>query len=700
MIRQIISIVAAGFIFLSVFSVLAQTKIDPYLTNAPTANGPVKAMSINSTSVEVFIKTTDAAKTSETVRSLGGAVHTTAGQIITASVPDDVLSKISSEEEVIFIEAGKPVQKSNDVATSEMGVTEIHAGAGLSSPYTGKGVVIGIIDSGIDYLHKDFLDANGKNRILAIWDQTLANQAGPSEIEDSYGTECTADTITNGTCPMSDAEGHGTHVSGIAAGRSDKYGGVAPDANIIVVKYDSSLGLESGLADPIFSTKICDAANYVFAKAKALGMPAVVNLSLGTHIGPHDGTSLFEECLTELIKDSTGKAIVAAAGNEFLSDQNYSGIHTGFSVDSSTAASNFVIRKITADRIYYIDIWGTTSSRLSIGLAVHLPSSESIVKSQMVEPGKTASGYFLENSVQYVINSTETASALNGKQHIGIKILLGPLFANPEKVSFDLIVSGKGSFDAWLFPDKPSKSIQFTTKSGNSNYGWKYIPGDSLKTIAVPATARDIIAVTAYATRTKWSANSASWTYSNQELGNILNFASQGPTAAAELTGVKPEIAAPGGMIASAFSSKASANSQLITDDGLHFMQAGTSMAAPFASGTIALIFEVNSGFTYKDAKQFLIQSVYTDKFVGDIPNDRWGYGKLDSLKAIELAESASGFVGANESASQTNDEGSSKGGCSFIASSASEAGSCVEIFAFASVLAIVFLRRRDFLKK
>ena len=355
------------------------TKIDPYLSTSK-ATTSLKAMKLSSASdqaedaesdVSVFIKSVDANITRSNIQDAGGQVHTIIGNIITASISPSSIGVIAGGEEVVFVEAGKPVKSSNDIAGSEVSVGEAHAGTQLPAGYTGSGVIVGIIDTGIDYNHEDFMDADGNSRILSIWDQKRHGGPSPEEIQNSYGTECDSESINDGSCPMVDNDGHGTHVAGTAAGRHPVYGGVAPDANIIVVSYDSSLDLGSGYADTIFSTNICQAAYYVFEKATALGMPAVVNLSLGTHIGPHDGTSLFEECLSGLVNGAAGRAIVAAAGNEYSDDTYYTGIHAGFEVSDNATATNFVIRKASRDRVYYIDIWGAHGSDLSIGLAMH-----------------------------------------------------------------------------------------------------------------------------------------------------------------------------------------------------------------------------------------------------------------------------------------------------------------------------------------
>lgn len=634
----------------------AQTKIDPYLEmpgRGMRDAGLGKALLLDGRipDVEVFIKTSNPTSTRASIEATGGSVRMAVGDIMTASVDTAALTEIARGNEVIFIEAAKPLHTKNDVASSEINAVEVHSGTQLSAAYTGKGVVVGLVDTGLDYKHPDFMDANGKNRILSIWDQNQPGGPPPTEAGLGYGTECSAQSITDGTCPVRDAEGHGTHVAGTMAGRHGTYGGMAPDANIIAVLYDSSMDVESGYANTTFSTKICEAVYYIFIKAAALGMPAVVNLSLGTHIGPHDGTSLFEQCLAQTIKGSGGRSIVAAAGNEYSTDRTYTGIHTGFEV-TGKQATNFVIRKANKDRIYYIDLWGAKDSNLSVGLALRSgpPSGRPDEYSGLVEPKGKKAGSFLGGKIGYLINATETKNQLNGKPHVGIRITLDPSISQPSKYSFDLVVNGSGSFDAWLFPDKPSHIIDFTSVSGDGGGDWTYVAGDSKKSVAIPATSPDIIAVAAYTTRNKWNAGGGCCEVS-YVLDSILEFSSSGPSTAPSTTGVKPTIAAPGGMIASALSSNSIFDPRL-TVDNLHALQAGTSMAAPFVSGTIALMFSANANFTQMDAAKYISLGAYTDDMVGKAPNDRWGYGKLDVLATLTAAINggASGSFAVNAS--------------------------------------------------
>ncbi len=661
----------------------ASDKLDAFFDLTETG-APIKAMGIGANAIadtaaidiaqSLFIKSVRPDETRTAIVEMGGQVHMIVGQILTATIPTSMIAGLAEMDAVQFVEADKPLQRKSDVAGTEIGVTEIHAGtAGLPVAFTGKNVVVGVIDTGIDYTHPDFRDADGNNRILSIWDQNRGGGPTPEELEFSFGTECDSASITDGICPLFDSDGHGTHVSGIAASRNEAYRGVAPDANIIVVSYDSSLELDSGYANPIFSTKICQAAYYIFTKADELGLPAVINLSLGTHIGPHDGTSLFEECLSGLIQGSAGRAIVAAAGNEHTTDTTYTGIHAGGDIDG-TSATNFEIREITSDRIYYIDFWGTSGSDLSAGLAVRSGSLDDdapvVGFTDLIAPGDRRSGSLLDGKIRYVINARETASALNGKPHIGVRIILDSSFQNVSNYSFDLVVKGQGHFDAWLFPDKPAATVQFTstagTHAGSDGATWTYLPGDRQSSVAVPATARDIIAVAGYASRTQWEGGPGCCRVSHQ-LDDLLSFSSAGPSADPAATGSKPDIAAPGGMIASTLSGLTTPNSLLMMSDGAHFLMAGTSMAAPFVTGTIALMFSADPNYTHTDVKRFLLETAYVDEKVSGGSADRWGAGKLDALAAMELAlqNAASGSFDANEGLAPPDSAGGAKkAGC------------------------------------
>ena len=192
----------------------------------------------------------------------------------------------------------------------------------LPTPYnsnynlTGRGVLIAIIDSGIDYTHKDFINDNGTSRIKYIWDQTVD---GNPPIGFKNGTEYNSEQINYALeqnnpysiVSQNDTIGHGTAVAGIACGNgrasNGKERGVAPDAGLIVVK----LG-QKGAESFARTTEIMRAIKYVIDKAEKLNMPLVINLSFGTNNGAHSGDSLFETYIDSMSEKWKTNIIVAS----------------------------------------------------------------------------------------------------------------------------------------------------------------------------------------------------------------------------------------------------------------------------------------------------------------------------------------------------------------------------------------------------
>jgi minor extracellular serine protease Vpr len=678
----------------------ASNKVDPFFTSffdlseTKVSLGKAASVSVGGEAeplADAFIKVNDLDAAVDAVERVGGQVRAViSDELFTAEIPLSGLDELEADESIIFIEAAKPVEARNDVAMTELNGYEVHNGLDLPDGYTGSGVIVGIVDTGIDLTHNDFLDEDGNSRVLFVWDQKQSSGSGPSEINSSYGTECDKAMIENGSCPVTDQSGHGTHITGTAAGRDETYGGVAPDANIISVRYNSELSI-NGYADPIFSTTICEAVFYVFKKAQLMEMPAVVNLSLGTHIGAHDGTSLFEQCLDELIEGSSGRAIVAAAGNEHNPTSTFAGIHAGYEVDGKTA-SNFRIRSVSQGRLFYLDLWQSVGSSISVGIIVrNAISGAEIGSTPMIAPGDSESGVFDDGLITWQIDATETANALNGKPHAGITLLLDDSISNPGIYDFDLVVDGSGSFDAWWFPDKSANSVEFTTKTGENPNGTQYTPGDDRMVVAIPSTASNVIAVGAYTSRTQWEIDGSSYRIAF-ELGDILPFSSIGPSADPEYTGQKPEITAPGAMIASARSRHSNASPMQDLSDGEHTLEAGTSMATPFVTGTIALMFSASSSYTFEDAERYIIKSAYADEFTGEVPNDIWGYGKLDILAAMQTA------INGGPSGSGTNESLSApagKSGCTMIPGQAFSHHMIPAVLSVLSMLVVVVTTRR-----
>ena len=226
------------------------------------------------------------------LEDLGVTLRPVCAGLYTAFIPRGALAAAAALPSVARIESATSCRPMLDVSMREIGVDRVWNGE-AGTPYRGEGVLVGFVDYGIDWRHEDFIDGEGRSRILYLWDMT--DTAGPPPAGFSRGTEYTRDQIDlelsvspPGIVGEEDAWGHGTHVAGIAAGSGRAaangcaaftYVGAAPEAGMIVVKG------ASGGAIP--DTYVIDGVRYIFEKAELLGRPAVVNLSLGHHHGPH-----------------------------------------------------------------------------------------------------------------------------------------------------------------------------------------------------------------------------------------------------------------------------------------------------------------------------------------------------------------------------------------------------------------------------
>ena len=216
----------------------------------------------------------------------GVIVNQEEGELRTGFLPIESLDNLTDHPAVDRVMSSRFLKKKLDVATASVHIPQFRNTTNLN----GQGVVIGIVDTGIDPNHPAFT-----GRILRIWDQTLS---GPGVTEGSYGLEVTGVNLT----ASRDPDGHGTHVAGIATGNDPQFGGIAPGAEIVFVKTDFQ------------DAHIADGVRYIFRAAQQLHRPAVINLSLGGHWDPHDGTDPLSLICTRA--SGPGKIVCCAAGNE------------------------------------------------------------------------------------------------------------------------------------------------------------------------------------------------------------------------------------------------------------------------------------------------------------------------------------------------------------------------------------------------
>jgi subtilisin family serine protease len=581
----------------------------------------------NQVYMPVFIKTVNVSASSASITAAGGKVQTVAGDIITAEVPVEYVTDIAGSKDVLFVDAaaaGKPLlnESGKDIA-----VEKVHNGVSLPGAYKGNGVVVGVLDTGIDWQHEDFQAAGG-NRIRYLWDMS-SNSNPPSGY--NYGTEYDKASLDAKNCNEKDGDdggGHGTHVTGIAAGNGsalEDYTGMAPEADIIFVK-----GFRNTAS--FANSDVVNGCNYIFSKAAQLGKPAVINLSLGGHVGAHDGTSLYEQALSNLT--GPGKIIVAAAGNE-----GGVPVHLGYTTSGTKieelSQTYWIIPPGTDASA--VDMWYDTGN-ISVGIAAYDHSLNLLGYTNPVAPGqKIENTNFEINGTNYgvvSIDATTTSDPNNGAGRVFFVIDSDNGQIDLNAVYWVLYTFGSGTFDAWQVADG-----YFTTDSDPAK---KIMPGDFNKTVGSPGTSEKLICVGSYVTKNQWVDIDGQTRIQggNPVIGSISTFSSIGPSRDGR---IKPDLAAPGEAILSAFSRDLTISndftprSSILSGGKLQKMQ-GTSMAAPHVTGVVALMLQAKPDLDYAGALAILKATARKDNFTGESTNNVFGAGKLDAYNAVKSA--------------------------------------------------------------
>ena len=638
-----LGVVLAAILSLLSVSVSAETKLDPTLVlfaqsaanEVPTSlSGILKSQA---TGVEPLVETIVRFEGDLTgVEFLGGQIQSVIGDIATVAIPRGSLQALSLLPNIVYVEASKRVMHRLDASVPATRATILRSGTAPNwTGSTGRGVVIGIVDTGIDLNHADFKDASGKSRVLYLWDQTTSGT--PPTLTSTppyffnYGNECTKSKIDAGSCSEADTGGHGTHVAGIAAGNGSatgyaqpayRYVGMAPEADLIVVN------------TALTTFDVLNGISYAQQKAAALGKASVINLSLGQQMDPHDGTSNYAHALDNF--SGNGKAIVCAGGN--AANKN---IHASGTVTPSVPVTvGFNIP--SGDTVEYIDIWYAGANRMGITL------SNGSCSTGVVSPDPIGVTYsYSSQTACGLLQIVSTGvNSLNDDRNIYVSLGSGnnPLTTGAWNITLQgnsIVTSGR--FDAWI---DDNNNASFTNHS------------DSSITLIDCATATKPISVAAYNTKNA------------SPLGGIASFSSHGPRRPCSNVGKcptiqKPEITAPGSVIMSSFSANtASPIFSSLDLDGVHILMQGTSMAAPHVTGAVALLFQAAPTYTSDQIKSLLTGNAATDSSTGAVPNNIWGYGKLDVNAAYIALQNVPPPPAANSGG------GSGGGGC-FIATAA-----------------------------
>lgn len=549
------------------------------------------------------------------------------------TVPEELVDRVVELEEIEYVEKPKRYFYDIEQPTDNSCIAQVT----LRSPnLTGAGVLVAVLDSGIDYRLPEFRKRDGSTRIRYLWDQTLRpdslSESGPEGDfrrmpPEGYriGVEFDAAQIDRALAaaagqqfqmiPSVDSSGHGTAVAGIAVGSSAAYQGVAPEAELLVVK----LGQPDAASFPR-TTEIMRAVTYAVQKAVALEMPLVINLSFGNTYGAHDGSSLIERFLDNAAE--IGRTVICVgAGNEgnsgghlagsLLQEQRVAGVGTrpgGGEVRNNAAVPSRIgliarpvsIELAVADyeRTLNIQLWKNYCDEYRILL--RSPGGQETQLPKMVNGGK----YTLQ------------------LEHTEILVYFGEPapYAVAEEIYFEMLPVGQSFIDSgvWTIRLEPMQVVTgryyfYLPSAVVRAGGTGFYQATPEVTLTIPSTAAKVISVGAYDSTYEAYADFSGRGYAdaNRTIGVV----------AAGLA--KPDLAAPGvGIIAPDIY-------------GGYTPVTGTSFATPIVAGSAALLMEWgivrgNDPFLYGEkVKAYLRAGARALRGENYYPNDRVGWGGL-----------------------------------------------------------------------
>jgi subtilisin family serine protease len=525
-------------------------------------------------------------------------------------------------ELVVGMQTSRPIRPTlddsvPDIRADHASLTQHFDTSGNKPLPTGKNVIIGIVDFGCDFLHPNFQDAQKNTRILYFWDQKGAPQTPGlpygREYDQNFINQAIHDKSSYKDLGLSlENNAHGTHVMDIAAGNSSKYPGVAPEADLVFVQLSLPDPIEAEEEFLGSSSHLYDAVKYIFDKAVEKGKPAVVNISLASNGGPHDGSSMIESMFDDLLTGLTGRAIVMAAGNSYSQ-----GIHASGSV-KSTAPSKFEWEIPCHVESENPEKWGQRQE-MEIWYEGQTPLILDIYDPNQVFLGScTLGGTFVKpvnDFPQPIILIHHNFDDEAKENHIDVFI----------DDRYQKLVTGKYRFELKLPANLTNENVDYhawveENKEYPSKFDLQYQV--QLYTISSIANGKLPITVGAY--------------YPDVEEKPIWYASSSGPSRNMNALD-KPTISAPGDDISAARSHHYSL--------GDRTSKSGTSQAAPHVSGLIALMFQTARDrrnppkeLDISQIRQILIDTADRNPPQGGngLHDLRYGYGRVNCIRALD----------------------------------------------------------------
>ncbi len=569
------------------------------------------------------------------LRQQGVIINGMCDGFVTAQIPVDNISNIEKVRGVNHISLAQPMQLHNDTARYLTTVDQVHQAVGHIVPLTGKGVIVGVIDVGIDYNHINFQGSDGRSRILAAYLPCDSTGVRPIVQGDTLPGSCyeTPELIAQLTTDYTGSS-HGTHTTGTAAGsyRGNGWYGMAPEADIVACGMP-----DDGLTD----VNIANAIKYIFDYADRVGKPCVINMSLGNSYGPKDGTSFMCKVFEEM--SGPGRILVLSAGNDGNAPMC---LHHTLYNDTDTLTTLLHQQPRGVAHKGYVDMWSDRDQEHRARIVVFNQNTHEL------EYASPLVGMLPEDSVYTISSETDSLLAryYTGEIEFANAMELHEVVGNDTTYRYRSL----WSIDAKAIDPVHLLGVQYVADETVNLVGWSsksiYFSaydiegaqgGSPFGSISDLATTDSVISVGAYCSRTGYTdKNGNTYSYAMSNPYHIAYFSSFGP----DERGIsRPDVCAPGlAVISSANRYNDTANRQRwpspVMIDGEeypYYSNQGTSMSAPVVTGSVALLLQLNPSLSASGLREVLRRTSTRDEYVVSGEPEQWGLGKLNVHAAV-----------------------------------------------------------------